>query len=195
MLMASPIPIRIDREGMPSRFVFHQDRRTQETMADDPDSAASASANQNDAGTAGRGEALAMVAAVDAHEIAAAEQARSKGVEGDVLAYADLLHSDHSENLVKTRALASADLDNSSPAVMQQREKGKAELAKLAALEGDAYESAYIDAMVKGHTEALAMLDDKLIPAAQDGAIKKHLTATREHISMHLQKAKALQGS
>lgn len=161
-------------------------------MADDP-SPASTFADANEAGAAGDGEALAMVAAVDEHEIAAAEQARAKGVDGDVLAYADLLYGDHSENLARTRALASPGLDSDSPDVMRQREKGEAELAKLAALEGDAYETAYVDAMVKGHTEALAMLDERLIPSARDEAIKAHLTATREHISMHLQKAKALQ--
>ena len=147
-----------------------------------------------DAGTGApnQAEALALLSAINEHEIAAAEQARSKGVDGEVLAYADLMHSEHSKNLTQTRALDPAAEEN-SPRVTQQKEKGKAELDALATHEGDAYEKAYIDAMVKGHQEALNMLDTQLIPAAQGDAVRQHLTTTRQHVATHLEKAKALQ--
>ena len=51
---------------------------------------------------------------------------------------------------------------------------------------------AYIDAMVKGHTEALAVLDNKLIPKATTQAVKDHLAATREHVAHHLERAESL---
>jgi putative membrane protein len=47
--------------------------------------------------------------------------------------------------------------------------------------------------MVKGHEEALALLDDKLIPAASSENARAHLTETRASVAEHLQRAKALQ--
>ena len=54
-------------------------------------------------------------------------------------------------------------------------------------------EKAYIDAMVKGHQEALSLIDDRLLPAAQDTNVRTFLTNSREHVAMHLERAKALQ--
>jgi putative membrane protein len=54
------------------------------------------------------------------------------------------------------------------------------------------FETAYLDAMIKGHNEALAMIDSKLLTAAKLDAVKKHLTDTRTHIAMHLEQAKKL---
>jgi putative membrane protein len=145
------------------------------------------------AGAPGQDEALALLAAINEHEMAAAEQARSKGVDGEELAFADLMYREHSKNLAETQALAPGAPD-SSVQVAQQRAKGKAELDRLAGLEGNAYEEAYIDAMVTGHDEALKLLDTRVLPAAQDDAVKRHLTTTREHVAAHLEKARALQG-
>lgn len=143
-------------------------------------------------GAPSQADALALLVAINEHEIAAAEQARSKGVDGDTRAFADLMHSEHGKNLAETQALAPAAPD-SSPQVKQQRDKGEAELDTMGKLEGDAYEEAYADAMVKGHDEALKMLDTQLIPSAQDDAVKRHFNTTREHVAAHLEKAKALQ--
>src|SRR5690606_3559361 len=45
-------------------------------------------------------------------------------------------------------------------------EKHNAEHERLSGLEGEEFANAWIDAMVKGHEEALAKLDDELIPGA-----------------------------
>ena len=144
-------------------------------------------------------EALAMLTALNDHEIAAAEQARTKGVTGAVLEYADLLHEEHVQNLADTTEVATA-TGSTSPAgttdtapVVELRAKGQQELRTLDALAVEAYSKAYIDAMVKGHEEALALIDDKLLPAATDDAVREHFTATRAHIAMHLDEGKRLQ--
>ncbi|MDQ2702519.1 MAG: DUF4142 domain-containing protein [Pseudomonadota bacterium] len=141
---------------------------------------------------AGQQEALALLAAVDEHEIAAAEQARSKNVDGAELEFAELMDTEHSKNLEATRALMVADAAESA-AVAEQKSKGQAELERLGALDGDAYEDAYIDAMVAGHEDALNMLETRLIPAAQDEAVRQHLSMSRDHVAAHLEKARALQ--
>ena len=163
-------------------------------------------------------ETLALVMAVDMHEVAMAEQAREKGVEGDVLAYADMLHTEHSANLEKDRQVA--DAAGLSPmetdAVQAMKEKGQAEMERLAEIDGEAYADAYVDAMVMGHTEALAMLDERM--GTMDGAVvedvgmegmapgttsvegvtvdpafQQHLMATRDAIANHLEMGKSLQ--
>jgi len=141
------------------------------------------------------GDALGMLAAIDEHEVAAAMQARSKNVKGKVLDYANMMETDHNKNLADTRALDGKDgvMLASNADVVAMRSQGEAELAQLAALDGDAYEKAYVDAMVKGHTDALAALDAKLIPAAKVAAVKAHLSATRDAVQHHLDAAKALQ--
>lgn len=158
-------------------------------MSDAPASAA--------VGAMAPNEITGIVAAVDQHEVEAAEQALSKKVTGAVKEYAEMLHHAHADNLARTRAEGEA--NQAAPAdtgpVQMQKEKGKAELASLAALEGKAYEKAYVDAMVRGHTEALAKLDDELIPAATNDAVKSHLTETRGHIETHLERGKTLQAS
>ena len=168
--------------------------------------------------TGSRGETLALVMAVNRHEVAMAEQARDKGVEGDVLAYADMLDADHSAGIEADIALAQtislSPLD--TEAVQALEEKGEAEMARLAELDGEAYADAYVDAMVMGHTEALAMLDERM--GTMDGAVvedvgmegmapgttsvegvtvdpafQQHLMATREAIANHLEMGKSLQ--
>lgn len=139
----------------------------------------------------GEKSALANLNVVNDHEIAAGRQALSKGVAGDVKAFAELMIQAHSDNRAKTEALQPGSPNEEGQAL---KTKGETELADLAKLEGDAYSKAYVDAMVKGHEEALALLDGKLIPAAVSDGAKAHLTETRGHVADHLQRAKALQG-
>lgn len=140
----------------------------------------------------GQQEALGLLAAVDEHEIAAAQQAKSKNVDGAELDYANMMESAHSQNLAATRALMMADAAEPA-AVADLKAKGQAELDRLGALQGDEYEDAYIDAMVAGHQDALAMLDSRLIPAARDAAVRQHLQSTREQVAAHLEQARQLQ--
>lgn len=140
-------------------------------------------------------EALALVNVINDHEVKTAEQAKSKKVKGDVAAYADMMKADHTKNMAATKALL--DKNGGAPAdtamITDQKSKGDAEMQQLAALDGDAYAKAYIDAMVTDHTDALSKLDSALIPAATDDAVKKHLQATRDAVQKHLDQAKSIQ--
>lgn len=142
------------------------------------------------------GAALAIVAAVDEHEIAAAEQARAKQVTGDVLEYANLLQREHAANLKAGEALnrgAAGPADTVEAEA--RRTKGRAELAALDMKSGADYQNAYIDAMVKGHGEVLALLETRLIPSATDEQLRNFLTNSRDHVAMHLERAKSLQAA
>ncbi|MBW3551823.1 MAG: DUF4142 domain-containing protein, partial [Proteobacteria bacterium] len=139
-----------------------------------------------DTAQANQGEAVAMLVAVNEHEIAAAEQARDKNVTGEVREYADMLHRDHTQNLERTRELAnSAGMQtsgaqpgmsgNESQMVQSMIDKSRQERERLAEMEGDAYRKAFLDMMVRDHTEAVAMIDDRMMAAATDDSFRQHL--------------------
>jgi putative membrane protein len=141
------------------------------------------------AGAVSQSDALGMLMAANEHEVAAADQAIAKKVTGDVLAFANMMKTDHGKNLAETGALGGT---KEGARITELRSKGDAELAALDAKSGTEYEQAYIDAMVKGHSDVLAMLDGTLIPAATDAAVKAHFDATRTAVAKHLEEAKKL---
>jgi putative membrane protein len=141
-------------------------------------------------------EILAIVMAIDEHEIHAAATAEEKRVGGPVLGYAQTLHQDHKKNLDETRDLSTkiGIKPKDTPAVLQMRAKGKEELAKLLPLTGEAFERGFVAAMREGHRDALHMLDE-FLAKAQNEQLKQHLTATRQSVAMHLQTAENLRPS
>ncbi len=134
--------------------------------------------------------ALGLLAAVNEHEIAAAQQAESKKVSAPVFAYAQMMEKQHGDNLSKTKSLGSL---ASTPEVQAMKDKGKSDLEALSQKNGKDYETAYVDAMVSGHTEALALIDGRLLSLASVGPIKDHIIETRGHVVTHLEEARKLQ--
>ncbi len=49
--------------------------------------------------------------------------------------------------------------------------------------------------MVEGHTEALEMIDNKVLNTASNDALKNHLNETRGTVIQHLEMGKKLQPS
>lgn len=140
-------------------------------------------------------EVLGYVVAVDMNEVLAAAEAQKKKISPDVMAYAKMLQEEHAQNLMKTMQVGqqAGAPPLLTPAVDKLRVKGAGELATLVPLDGEAFGKAYLQAMVKGHQEALDLLDQELKAAGND-AVKTHLTETRGHVAAHLDKAKMLQG-
>ncbi len=134
--------------------------------------------------------ALGLLAALNEHEITAAQQAQSKNVSAPVLAYAKMMEKEHGDNLAKTKTLGSL---ASTPEVQAMKDKGKSDLDMLGQKNGKEYETAYVDAMVSGHTEALALIDGRLLSLASTAPVKDHLMETRDHVVMHLEEARKLQ--
>lgn len=139
--------------------------------------------------------AIAHLMAVNEHEILSAEIAAGKQVSAPVAEYAAMLKREHAENQALSAKLATAPKKdaNDSADVIARKEKAAAERQMLSATPASEFEAIYLDAMIDGHAEALTLIDDKLMPAAKTSAVKSHLTETRKHIAMHLERAEALQ--
>lgn len=139
-------------------------------------------------------EVLATILAVDLNEVLAAAEAKKKKVSQPVMDYARMLHAAHGENMVKGmkvgQQISVRPVDTAN--VEKLKKKGAGELAALVSLDGTAFERAYIDMMVKGHTEVISMIA-KLSKEAQATGLKTHLTESRQHVAAHLEQAKALQ--
>jgi len=141
------------------------------------------------------GVSLALVAAVDEHEIAVVEQGRDRKLGAAVREYAQMLEREHRENLAQSRELKVEGKPiepETTTEVHALIGKNKAALDALANTPAADYEHAWLQAMVDGHTEALAMLDTRLIPAATDDSLRNFLNNTRDHMAMHLERGRAL---
>ena len=139
-------------------------------------------------------EVLAFVNAVNVNEILAASEAQKKKIGQPVMDYAKMLHTEHGANMAKTAQLGQS--INVTPSITKAvdavMKKGAGELATLIPMDGKDFETAYIDAMIKGHTEVLDMIDNQLMKIAKNDMLKAHLTETRGHVAMHLEQAKKL---
>jgi putative membrane protein len=136
--------------------------------------------------------ALAVIATVDQDEAKVAKLALTKGMTKPAADYARMMVHDHEANLAETKKLEPAGAAGDSAAAQVAKDDA-ATMAKLKPLQGKAFETAYVDAMVAGHTKVLGKLDEEFLPKASDPAVKAHLRKTREAVSKHLDAAKTLQ--
>lgn len=158
------------------------------TTAEEPGSKKTAKPASADA------EILGVLMAVNTNEVVAAMEAEKKKLSQPIADYAKMLHVEHGKNAADTLKLGQkievTPLETEKTNAL--RVKGAGELAELVPMDDVAFGHAYIEAMVKGHTEVLAMIDE-LLKTAENDAVKKHLVETRGHFAMHLETAKKLQ--
>lgn len=135
-------------------------------------------------------EALGLVRTIDEQEIEAAEQALARpGLDPALAAFADTLLADHSESLAAAQALQIEPATTAEVADLGARRGER--LDALDALDGQAYADAFLQALVEGHQEALAMLD-RLLPATIDDDVRGYLANSRSHLAHHLQRGREL---
>lgn len=146
----------------------------------------------------GDAEIIGLLNTINQNEIKAGEIAAKKASTHDVMAYATHMQKAHQTNLDQTLKISEklgVSADTATDEAIKLRENGIKELMKLSPLDGNQFDRAYIDSMVKDHHEALNTIDQKLIPAARSDDLRQHLTETREHVSNHLQEAQKIQAA
>lgn len=143
------------------------------------------------------GEVLATVLAVDMNEVLAAAEAGKEKLSPEVMAFAKMLHTEHGAHLGESiklgQTIGVTPLD--TPAVDALKVKGAGVLLTLIPKDGGDFEADYLDALIKGHTETLATIDNDLMKKAGAPQLQAHLKATREAVAGHLEKAKQLKDS
>src|SRR5262245_54665085 len=141
-------------------------------------------------------EIVALVMALDDNEIGAANAVMKENVDPKILDLAKTIEQDHSQDKDQTQQLASkiGVEPKTTTAVDDLRSKGREALESLNAKQGRSLEDEFVSDMVKGHREALTMLDG-FIASAQSPELKTHLTDARQHVAMHLEQAQQIQTS
>jgi putative membrane protein len=157
--------------------------------------------------TGGDREILQVLAVVDQTEMRDGQLAQKKATNAQVKSYARELVNEHTKSLQQDREVAkSANIDLSG--VMMS---GKADTAgptgatgvtadlinmhtqtidQVRKLEGAAFDSAFVNAQVKGHQEVLALLQSA---QAQNPAVQQHVAAAVKAVQSHLEKGQQLQ--
>jgi putative membrane protein len=142
------------------------------------------------------GEIIGFLVVLNENEITAAKDAMNKKVGSKVKSYAKMLFNDHSKNLKETmkisKKMGQSPVESGQVASLKQ--EGKNIEANLSPLNDRDFEVAYIDAMVKGHQEALVFIDQNMNNVGNKH-LKKHLKTTRGSVQHHLNQAKKIQES
>jgi len=119
-------------------------------------------------------------------EVKLAQLAKEKSKDSVILNFADMMIADHGAANEKVKSLA-AERNVTLPAVPGDAEQKKAdELSKKA---GKEFDKAYVEAMVKGHTETLDMFK-KTSAKETDVPVKTFIDNTIPVIEHHLQRIK-----
>jgi|SRR5579872_6358643 len=136
---------------------------------------------------------LATVAAVDKNETLIAVVALNKKLSQDINDFANMMIDQHGSNLTQILSM----MNDTQPLTGGDSDKmtanGKKALMKLGAMNGDAFATAYVNAMVNGHEAVLKLIDDQLMKTATSPEVKQFLTNTRKTVAIHLAHAKKLQ--
>lgn len=169
------------------------DQASRTAPATSPEPATAPITGQVQQPVADQHEALGVLNAINANEIALSQQLIERGITGPLAEFAQQMIDQHRENRDRTAELGAT---TTGAQIEVQRAKGQAALDALAReKDKSAYMNAYIAAMVRDHADALAILDAELIPAARDLPVRQHLEQTRAHVARHLERAQSLAGA
>lgn len=148
-----------------------------------------------DTSTLDDGQIVAVVQAADSGEIAQAREALRKAKDGRVKHFAQHMLTDHSAAETKLSGIdGKAGINPQSNATAEQlRTNGEEIMASLKSASGGDFDKAYIDAQVKEHTKVLDLLDNKLVPHAQNADLGKALREIRSKVAAHLKDAEEIQ--
>jgi putative membrane protein len=138
--------------------------------------------------------AIAVLIVLNKNEINAGKEALKKSKNSTVREFAKHMEKQHTANLNDTLKVMRKIHASDKPTTESKdlKEKGKKELTELSSLKGAEFDKAYINAMVKGHEDAL-QLAESLASKVNNKALKEHLEATATTIKHHLEMAKEAQ--
>ncbi len=140
---------------------------------------------------------MGIIIAVDKSEIAAANIAGTKKIMKKVSHYAHYLKKQHTHNLYMIEKLAHTTGLKPMKSVQSIAiaKDARSEGAMLSKLNGKEFESAYIDAMVKGHAGGLKLINTVLLKEVTNAKLKHFVKSFRALVTRHLEEGKRIQAS
>ncbi len=130
-------------------------------------------------------------------EIKVSKLAEERATNPKVKEFARMMVKDHEANRAATLALSrKINLgEKQTDASYKMKEQNRVEMRKLSKLHGNAFDKAYMNAMVEGHTQVFRKLDQALVPYAVNPELKAMLSETQKKVGMHLEHAKEISSS
>ncbi len=136
----------------------------------------------------GDGQIAKILVTINEGELEAAKWAEKHADHKDVKAFAKDMKAGHEKNLKATKDLAKKSnfkLDESDLS-KTLTEEASASNANLKTQKGSTLDKAYVDQQITMHTNALAHLNNTLIPNAGSADLRVHLEKTRDEVAAHL---------
>jgi putative membrane protein len=143
------------------------------------------------------GEIVKITESVDTAEIEQAKLAKKKAQNAQVKKFATHMITQHTQAKQKgARLTKSAKLTpEESELGRQLTTKAERTLESLEAADEAGFDAEYMRAQVQQHQEVLDLLDQRLIPNAQNADLKTQLQATRDMVQQHLTQGQEIQQS
>lgn len=138
-------------------------------------------------------QSAAVVTAINEGEIAAAMLAETRAEATAVQDFADRMITEHTaaqamlDAVVATEAVTPA----ANPVSMRVQMEGMQVVAMLTPLDGAAFDLAYMQSQVTMHSEALTIIDTRLLPGS-NGEFRTFLMTLRAAVAEHLDDAQAI---
>jgi putative membrane protein len=124
-------------------------------------------------------------------EVRLGRLAEEKGASEDVRAYGRMMVEHHTMAGTELKQIATR--NNVTPETDDQGENQR-DFDRLSALSGNAFDRAYLDAMVDDHEDAVDEIEDKVNDNDEHADIKGWAGKTLPVVKQHLEKAKELRG-
>lgn len=140
------------------------------------------------------GEIAKVLETIDKSEIDAAKMVLKKGRNADVRSFARQMEDDHKMDLAGLKRIAKSNAfkvedSDLSRSLSKDAKSSNKEIKKTKT----DFDRAYLTEQIQMHQEALNLIDQKLLPIADNRELKAHLSATRDTVNKHLEEAKRLQ--
>lgn len=140
-------------------------------------------------------EIAAVLDVANMGEIQQAQLASRNASDEQVRSYATAMLTGHRNALEEQEALLRPRgiTPTESTLSQQLRERGRALEQQLQGLEGEQFDRAYMQAQLEQHQNLLRLLEQQLIPSAQDPAYRVYLERLRDDVAAHLQNAQRIE--
>ena len=141
------------------------------------------------------GGILGALNIINSNEIKAADLALNRTSNPAVRRFAETMRTDHARSFQETKALVEQSniRITRSPKLDSLDRKGKEDFKKLESTSGKSFDREYVRLMVKGHREALRIIDNDLLPKATNPKVTAYLKTIRRVVNQHLQMAESLE--
>lgn len=137
------------------------------------------------------GQIAQILLTANQREVSLGEVAAAKTRRGDVRQLATTMVSDHTAaGQTLMLLMSSREIEGSSNVLSRDlQEDSETTRSMLNRRTGSGFDQTYMDAQVKRQEDLLALIDDELLPDAEDTDLRSHVSTTRRAVQHHLQMA------